>query len=227
MAANAAEIDLPSTRRTRAICAFAAFVLLALGTWRAAEVFTQPAVSDAPISLEQQKLLNVIEPLAGAGNVRINVHRTDAGARDFLVMIDTAGTPARGLGSDIEAVLTKAAGFSAAAGDTLTVQEFPFAEGASARPQPSELGQLGIMALLVFLLSWGAFAPAPSSAAPALVARKKDRKPTTTSTRRPRPVAVDISSPQASRAATAAQTASENPAETAKVIRAWMRAPES
>ena len=227
MAAKPAESDVNGMRRARAISAFAAFILLGLGIWRGAEVFTQPAVTTAPMSLEQEKLLHVIEPLAGAGNVRISVHRADAGARNFLVMIDTANSAARDIGKDVEAIFTKAAGFDAAKGDTLTVQEFPFAEGASARPALGDLAQLGIMGLLVFLLSWGAFAPAPSAAAPALVSRKKGRRSEQSEPpSRPRPVPVDLSPSDGSRAAAAAKTARENPTETAKVIRAWMRSPE-
>ena len=228
MAAKTAESDANGMRRARAISAFAAFILLGLGIWRASEVFTQPAANLAPISLEQEKLLHVIEPLAGAGNVRVTVHRTDAGARSFLVMIDTANSSARAIGKDVEAIFTKAAGFDAARGDTLTVQEFPFAEGASARPTPTELAQLGVIGLLVFLLSWAAFAPAPSTSAPVLVGRKKERRSAPgTAPRRSRPVPVELSPEEGSRAATAAKTARENPSETAKVIRAWMRSPEA
>ena len=228
MTAKTADTDANGMRRARAISAFAAFVLLSLGIWQASEVFTQPASSKAPISLEQEKLLHVIEPLAGAGNVRVTVHRTDAGARSFLVMIDTANSTARGIGKDVEAIFTKAVGFDAARGDTLTVQEFPFADGASARPAPADLAQLGIIGLLVFLLSWGAFAPAPSAGTPALVSRKKERRSSRSDAPdRPRPVPVDLSPPEGSSASAAAKTARENPAETAKVIRAWMRSPEA
>ena len=228
MAAKTADTDVTGMRRARAISAFAAFILLGLGIWRASEVFTQPAERSAPISLEQEKLLHVIEPLAGTGNVRLTVHRTDAGARNFLVMIDTANSTARGTGKDVEAIFTKAAGFDAARGDTLTVQEFPFAEGASARPAPTDLAQLGIIGLLVFLLSWAAFAPVPSAGTPALVSRKKERRSAqTASPRRTRPVPVDLSPEEGSRAAAAAKTARENPTETANVIRAWMRSPET
>lgn len=228
MAAKIAEQDMSGARRARAISAIAAFVLLGLGLWRGAEVFTQPAQSTSPISVEQEKLLHVIEPLAGAGNVRLTVRRADAGARDFLVMIDTASSGSRGIGEDIEGILEKAAGFDAARGDTLTVQEFPFVGGATARPNPNELAQLGVIGLLVFLLSWGAFAPAPSSTSPALAGRKRERKSSATDAPgRPRPVAVDLTPSSSSSARAAAKTANENPVETAKVIRAWMRSSET
>ena len=230
MAAKTAETEASGLRNVRAIAAFAAFILLGLGIWRASDVFTQPAVGTAAISLEQEKLLHVIEPLTGPGNVRVSVRRSEAGERDFLVMIDTASSGARDLGQQIEAILGKAAGFTAAQGDTLTVQEFPFADGARARPEASELAQLGIMGLLVFLLSWGAFAPASSAPAPEITHRKKPRRggpAAPEDARRPRPVAVDMTPSDGSSAAAAAKTASDNPAETAKIIRAWMRAPES
>ena len=228
MAAKPAETDVSGTQRIRAICAVAAFALLGLVTWQATDVFTRPAVSEAPISVEQQKLLHVIEPLAGAGNVRLSVRRAGAGSRDFLVMIDTSATAARGLGEDIEAILTKAAGFSAATGDTLTVQEFAFASGANARPDSQDLAQLGIMGLLVFLLSWGAFAPAPSRAVPEITSRKKSRRNAVDDApRRSRPVAVDLAQTDTSTVSTAAKAAQKNPTETANVIRAWMRNPET
>lgn len=228
MATKPAESDVSGTQRIRAICAIAAFVLLALATWRATDVFTQPVISDAPISVEQQKLLHVIEPLAGAGNVRLSVRRAGAGSRDFLVMVDTSTSAARGLGADIEAILTKAAGFSPKNGDTLTVQEFAFAQGASARPGTQDLAQLGIMGLLIFLLSWGAFAPLPSRAAPEVTSRKKSKRQTSVDApRRPRPVAVDIGQSEPSRVSAAARTAQNNPEETANVIRAWMQNPET
>ena len=228
MAAKPAETDASGTQRIRAICAIAAFALLGLATWQATDVFTRPVVSEVPISVEQQKLLHVIEPLAGAGNVRLSVRRAGAGSRDFLVMIDTSATAARGLGEDIESILTKAAGFSTANGDTLTVQEFAFAGGVTARPDAQDLAQLGIMGLLVFLLSWGAFAPAPSRAAPDVTSRRKSkRNELEEAPRRTRPVAVDLSPAETSRVSAAAKAAQKNPSETANVIRAWMRNPET
>ena len=112
MAAKTAETEASGLRNVRAIAAFAAFILLGLGIWRASDVFTQPAVGTAAISLEQEKLLHVIEPLTGPGNVRVSVRRSEAGGRDFLVMIDTASSGARDLGQQIEAILGKAAGFN-------------------------------------------------------------------------------------------------------------------
>ena len=219
-----AQTDGAGHRRARMICAFAALVLLGLGLWRGAEIFTKPAGAPDFISQEQQTLLHVLEPLAGAGNVRLTVRREEGGSRTFLVFVNTAAGNIRPLAREIETTLVHAAGFSSAKGDALTVREFPFAAGTSAAPQPRELIELGVIALLVFLLSWGAFAP--QSAPAERTARKKPKPAANDAAPRPRPVAVDVTPMPGSQAASAAKSASEDPAGTAKIIRAWMRAPE-
>ena len=224
MATRVVETGTAGSRRVRAICALAACMLLGLGLWRGAAVFTQPAETPLELTQQQQTLIHVLEPIAGNGNVRVTVRSTGRKTRDILVLFDTTGSDAAQLASDIEAMLGAAIGFDATAGDTLTVREFPFVGGSSAAPQMAELAELGVIGLLIFLLSWGAFAPqkyVPEAAPNRSRSRKlsEDRPPRT------RPMAVDLSAP-GSKSASAAKTANEDPSGTAKVIRAWMRAPE-
>lgn len=224
MAARSVETDVSGSRRARAICALAAVFLLGLGLWRGAEVFSAPAGNAHVATSEQQNLLNVIEPLAGAGNVRVSVRRAGNGVRNFLVMIDTTSGETGPLGQEIEAILVTAVGFNTALGDTLTVKEFPFARGTSAQPAAAELIELGLIGFLVILLSWGAFMPSRPETAPVYKKRSKtERDPAPTRTR---PVAVDLSPPAGSKTSSAAKAANEDPVGTAKIIRAWMRSPE-
>jgi len=225
MATKSIETVATGTRRLRAICALAACILLGLGIWRGAEVFTQPADTSAHLSEEQRALLHVIEPLAGTGNVRVTVFPTSQSTRDFLVLIDSLRNSPRSLAKDIEAILGSAAGFNATLGDTLTVREFPFVDGLAASPKATELAELGVLSILVFLLAWGAFAPPKQvveSSGRAKSKRTADDRPSRT-----RPVAVDLVSANDSKAVSAAKTATDDPAGTANVIRAWMRSPEN
>ena len=225
MATRTVETGMADTRRVRAICAMAACILLGLGMWRGAGILTKPAEAPVAASVEQQNLISVIETLAGPGNARVTVRRSGKGIRDFLVLIDTSNGTARPLGKQIEAMLVSAAGFDPALGDTLTVREYAFVGGSASKPATSELVELGVIGLLVFLLSWGAFAPARQTVETQL--RPKTKRSSDEQSARPRPVAVDLNSSTGNSAASAARTANEDPAGTAKIIRAWMHAPEA
>lgn len=225
MATKSIETGDSGHRRARAICAMAACILLGLGIWRGAEVFSQPADVQSQLSAEQQKLLHVIEPLTGAGNARVTVRKSGKKTRDFLVMIDASSGIAQSAPADIEAILINAAGFNAALGDTLTVRQLAFASGTSANPEAAELIELSVMGLLVFLLSWGAFAPTRQATETRL--RSKNKRSPDNRPPRTRPVAVDLTETPNSKTVSAAKTATENPAETANVIRAWMRSSET
>ena len=225
MATKSIETGANGARRQRAICAIAAFVLLGLGIWRGAEAF-QP-VTETPVQLseQQQQILHVVEPLAGAGNVRVTVRRAGKAARDFLILINSPGGALQPIAKDIEAILGSAVGFDAGRGDTLTVREFPFAKGVAGGPDIAEMVELGVIGLLVFLLSWGAFAPAKVE--PELVTRTRPKRTSEVKPARTRPVAVDLSQSGGGKMSSAAKTATEDPAGTAKIIRAWMRSPEA
>jgi len=161
----------------------------------------------------------------GAGNVRATIRRSTKRTRDFLILINRTGDDVGSLAPDIEAILASAAGFSTTGGDTLTIREFTFASGAMAGPEATEIGELGVIGILVFLLAWGAFAPPKTDSE--MSGRTKLKRSNETRPQRTRPVAVDLSEPSNSKTASAAQAATEDPAGTAKVIQAWMRSPEA
>lgn len=224
MAVRSTDVDLSGNRRARLICAVAAASMLGLGLWRSGEIFSQPAASPGPFTLEQEQLLHIIEPLTGVGNVRVNVRDIGDNARDFLILVDVSGGVTRSLGEDIEALLKNAAGFDAEFGDKLTVHELPFAKGASAQPSPAEILELTAIGFLMFLLSWGAFAPQPRSIERSVKTKTKRKDPEAPP--RTRPVAVDLSEANGPKTNEAAKAATSDPAGTAKIIRAWMHTSE-
>lgn len=225
MAIKSTETGTTGARRLRGICAMAAFILLGLGIWRGADAFQPSVATTAEITPQQQQILHVIEPFVGVGNARVTVRRAGKNIREFLILINSSTGEAVSMAKDIESVLVSAVGFNAPLGDTLTIREFPFASGVAAGPEVSEMVELGVIGLLVFLLSWGAFAPPKS--APETLSRGRTKRTPEDKPQRTRPVAVDLSQPSTNKMSSAAKTAVEDPAGTAKVIRAWMRSPEA
>jgi len=198
--------------RLRALAIAGAALALGLMLWRGAEVFTaQPQTQ--PASQQDRQLLNLIEPVTGAGNARISVRYSEAGERSFLVLVNGTESATSPHAARIESILSAGAGYSSA--DTLTVQQFPFAPGVSAAPQVTELTEMSVLGLLTLLLCFLGFAPRRS--APKHVPQIVESE---TAPLRPQaaPVRVGIS-PKANRAA---EAAAQDPAKAAEIIRKWM-----
>ncbi|MBU1288953.1 MAG: hypothetical protein KJ871_14645 [Alphaproteobacteria bacterium] len=199
--------------------ALAAFVIaLGLLAWRGSTLLTADHALPASATPLEASLINLVDPVAGAGNARISVTTTAAGGRTVLVLLDAAEA-ARA--STIESLVTTAARLDVAAGDLLVIQTAPFARGAPGRPDSQAYGELALLALLVGLAGWLGFAPRADSEVPGTTT-EHPKAPmeapvhslTTTAMRplRTVPVTSDV-----------ADLARKDPARAADILRGWMK----
>ncbi|MCF6328546.1 MAG: hypothetical protein L3J02_01930, partial [Henriciella sp.] len=148
---------------TRILTLIALFLAAGVLSIRAADLFPAPAQAPQNGSTTEQSLINLLEPVAGAGNIRVSIHgRFD---RTVLVLINgpqvaTAASEATTL--EIETI-TKAALALDTARETLTLSQFPFADRPQASLSSLEMAELVGLGLLCALLTVMLIAP-PSQA---------------------------------------------------------------
>ncbi|MBY9067374.1 hypothetical protein K1X12_10715 [Hyphomonas sp. WL0036] len=189
------------------------FLALSLAVWRASSLLTgsQPD----PRSPAEASLLNLIEPIAGAGNARVTIARNPEGGRTLLLLLDARAATAAG---DLQRILPDAAGLDFKRGDKLVIEQAAFARGLPGRPDTAawlELSALGLISLISAGMALSTLRPAGSVAAPA-PAREPEREMRVEPLRPLRPIA-PVSVPDASEAAR------RDPAKAAAVLRGWMR----
>ena len=206
-----------STPRLLALAA----LILAAGVFavRATDLFSSPL--PAPVGdRAEQELTYLIEPLIGADKVRVSVSGSDT--RSVLVMLDGEATAnMTALRTQIESILTAVIGFNPET-DTLTLKQFPFAQGVNGALRPIEMAELTGLGLLCGLLLIGlinrgaapiAERPVPA-AAPAAMPREIPQAP------QARLAAPEPSQP--SELQTASTLAETKPNETARIVRDWL-----
>ena len=204
--------------RLIAIAAFALAVVLT--GWRAVSVFS-PKAAPASASLQERSLVSLLEPVTGAGQVRLSVNRHSDGSKAYLVLVD-GPVPDAGATSThaplISDLLTSAAGYNAAS-DSLTIRQFPFARNLAAGIAPSDIAELSLLLALVALSAGLAFAPY-STSEPAVDLRTPLQAANEIEARQAMypPPAFDVSIDDATDLAT------RDAAATASVIRRWMAA---
>lgn len=208
-----------ATARALLLSALALAACLCL--WRGAQAFTTDTSSLTTGSPQETRLAGLLEPVAGAGKVRVSLRAGADGTAHYLVMLDRTPEEGAQLPARIEAVITSAAGYDAAAGDTLSVQQFPFAAGAGTRPEPAALIEIGALAALCALLA-GALMSRQASPMPQPVeAPRAETSPVRLSpVRAMAPDMIDDEAGPALRKA--GQAASADPTRAAQVIRRWM-----
>ena len=186
--------------------AMAAFVIaLGLLAWRGSALLTADHALPASATPLEASLMNLVDPIAGAGNARISVTTTAAGGRTVLVLLDAAEAAKASM---IESLVTTAARLDVAAGDLLVIDSQAY-------------GELALLALLAGLAGWLGFAPRTDSEVPGATMEHPKApmeapvRPLTTTAVRPLrtvPVTSDV-----------ADLARKDPARAADILRGWMK----
>ena len=150
-------IKTPTTR----ILTLAALTLAAgVFCLRAVDLFSGGIETAAIGSPLEQELTHLIEPIAGAGNVRVSVK--GGNARKYLVLLNgpqlNADQPSD-IKTSAEAIIKSAAPFNAAK-DTLTLSQFPFAYSVSGELTTLEIAEFSGLGLICILLLAGLAQPA-------------------------------------------------------------------
>ncbi|MEM9226122.1 MAG: hypothetical protein AAGA24_06370 [Pseudomonadota bacterium] len=205
----------PTTR----ILALAALVLAAgLFSVRATAVFTAPQASPAIGTAAEQKVAHLLEPIVGAGQVRVSIHQAGEGPNSFLIIFNrgaAAPTEIETLQKTIDQVLINGAGLVPGQ-DTVTYLSVPFAAapGMLTRSQLFELIGLGSLALFILAALLAQMTGAPSRAAP-----RRDDEPAPKADAPQIIPARDVDDAMSQ----AAHLAAQDPDRTVTVIRKWMK----
>ena len=211
-------------RQIRLLAIAATALALGLTGWRTLETLTQPATTSNIGSAYEQELVALIEPVTGRGAARLKLHRNEAGSRNFLILIDGAEVSVSPHMVRLEALLVSAAGLNLAAGDTLDIQQFPFAKSVSPRPSQAEIAELAGLGLLTLLLGFMAFTPGRVQIASRSMPMRADIEPSS----RLRPMVPELNEEQSlSRVAEVSSEVSRDPAAAATILRRWMRGEET
>lgn len=217
----------PAAGPARAVLLGALALALCLLGWRAVETFTAPVPAATPGPASTTNTLALLETVTGPGRVKLARLNSQQDARSFLVMVD-AEVPADIDTARIETILAASAGFDKKAGDTLTVDVFPFAPGVSARPDRPALIEIGGLAVLSALLA-GLLAMPRGPSRPD-IRDLDDAAPAQRPATRLRAIAPDrlgeldlLSADDSPAVRQAGDVAASNPAAAANVLRRWMR----
>lgn len=218
-----ADTDTTSGRAAtaRALLLSALALAACLCLWRGSQIFTVDSSSLASGSPEETRLAGLLEPVAGTGKVRVSLRNGADGTAHYLVMLDRVPEEGAELPARIEAVVAAVTGYDLAAGDTLSVQQFPFAAGTSARPEPAALIEMGALAILCALLAGALMTRQESPVSQPVEAPRADPSPVRLSP--VRAMDADMIDDEAGPALRqAGQAASADPTGAAQVIRRWM-----
>lgn len=202
---------------TRALALFAFLLATILGCWRAADIFTTNAPDWQPASATEASLMGILEPVAGAGNLRLSVTGDAGSGRTVMILLSSK---AADVAPTVERLAESVAMVQPEAGDQLIVEQADFANGHPGQPTTEEWIELGLLSALSILLAWLGFAPAGRPAPEVLTAAPTEPVHTDTAsilpaaTRKPMPVLEPDE---------AADLARKDPARAASVLRSWMR----
>lgn len=205
----------PTTRILTLVALFMAAGVLSL---RAVDLFTGPAQVSGVGSANEQALTGLLEPITGAGNVRVAIRGKPV--RTFLILVNgeqTATQTSQSVKRDIETIVTAATGYKPER-DILTISQFPFAKGAGGELSALEMVEFTALALLCALLI--ALLAAPARASVKVEDDKRvqaDMPPANLHVVKPEPVlAADNDIDRA------AQIAANDPSGTVRLIREWI-----
>ncbi len=141
------------TPTTRILTLIALFLAAGVLSVRAADLFTAPVQAPQSGSATEQSLINLLEPIAGAGNIRVSIHGRFE--RTVLVLFNgpqAATAASEAIMLEIETI-TKAALALDTTRETLTLSQFPFATTSQASISSLKMAELVGLGLLCALLT--------------------------------------------------------------------------
>lgn len=213
--------DTVPTQRSGWILA-ALVLTIGLAGIRAGDLLPASPAPLAGLTPHEARLTGLVETLAGPGHARVHETRTSDGSRQVFVLIDAAA-PMDGLVDAELANLFEAAGMlDPLRGDRLMVQRAAFANGGWTQPTTAESVELLAYLLLAACLLGQMVALLRPQVAPQTSEKRPLAAASTAATPAPRaPVA--SADPTTNRLAAVREAMSEDPAEAARIIRAWVR----
>ncbi len=206
------------TPSLRALTLLALILAVGVLSLRAIDLFTGAPEPAASTSKAEQTLTGLLEPVTGAGNVRVAIEGISP--RTFLILVNGPEAPDETstiTAERIEAIVLAGTGFQADR-DGLTISQFPFASGIGAEISTLKLAEFtGLSLLCTLLLVLIAMPRQPATVSQSDTSDKPKRQP----------ASLRLVEPQTAPAADtdidrAAQIAASDPGGTARLIRAWI-----
>lgn len=205
--------------RVAALVAFA--LALGLLVWRASDVMLDGDRGAPVYTSQEMSLLNILEPVAGAGNVRVSLVDS-SGGRNIVVLLNSA------IDVDTAKVLQltqRALAVDPAAGDMVTIDAAVFSNGLAGSLNFAEYLELVALLSLGGLCGWQAFRPETKLDVGATELRLPSLPQQAVL-----PAEPPVHPPESANAFDGdalLKIAKHNPAKAAQIIRDWMNAEEA
>lgn len=195
-------------------------LVLCLGGWRL-NTMLQTQTAPHPQAGLDETLTGLVEPIAGAGNIRISISENAAGQKTGLVVLNALSKDAVAQIEAVKRIILTGASIDLEAGDSVVIEQVPFASNMSSGFSTDNMIELGAFVALLALMAMAA-----------LKSRDGDTAslPRAETSLRARPQDIDIETMATKTVASAprqtnnlAKTVNEDPAAAAEVLRSWMR----
>lgn len=195
-------------------------LVLCLGGWRLNTMLQTKTMPQTQAGLDET-LTGLIEPIAGAGNIRISISQNAAGQKTALVVLNALSKDAVAQIETVKRIVLTGANIDLEVGDTVVIEQVPFASSISGGLSTDNMIELGVFVALLGLMAIAAVKNRDSEIASA---------PQTEASFRARSQSLDIEAevskiaPSVPRQTSKlAKSINEDPAAAAEVLRGWMR----
>ena len=195
-------------------------LVLCLGGWRLNTMLQTQATPQPPSGLDET-LTGLVEPIAGMGNIRISISENLAGHKTALVVLNALSKDAVAQIETVKRIVLTGANIDLEAGDTVVIEQVPFASSMSGGLSTDNMIELGIFVALFGIMAMAAVKNRDSETVSV---------PQAEASFRARSQGLDIEAVASKTAPSAprqtsklAKTINEDPAAAAEVLRGWMR----
>lgn len=214
--------DTVPTQRSGWILA-ALVLTIGLAGVRAGDLLPASPAPLAGLTPHEARLTGLVETLAGPGHARVHETRTADGTRQVFVLIDAAAPMDGVVDAELSDLFQAAGMLDPLRGDRLMVQRAAFANGSWIQPTTAESVELLAYLLLAACLLGQMVALLRPQVSSQPVEKRPLAAAATPSATLAAQAPVASADPTASRLAAVREAMSEDPAEAARIIRAWVR----
>jgi flagellar biosynthesis/type III secretory pathway M-ring protein FliF/YscJ len=205
-----------------ALAIVALMLTLMMGGWRASQMMLTGSTTQTSNAAETS-LLQIIDPIVGAGNARISVTGEAEDGRVAVVLLNRlSGEVSPAQMAAVERLISAAMNVTETSADQVLIEYADFATGAPGQLTPAQYGELMGFIGLAGLLSWMALATrAERIEVRSEVMPMVHIDPVSTPPQILTPVATESDVPE-----TAAEMIRRDPSRAADVLRGWMSGKE-
>ena len=206
----------------RLFALLALLVAACLLVWRGMLLLSPPEPTWQASNSAESQLMGILAPLTGAENIRLTVSETGEGARSVVILL---AADVEEMTPDVMRVATRSANLDETTGDVLVIETAAFSTHAFSSTTPADMMEIFALGIVCLALGWIIVISAPAQVqmqtAPSLRRSEGDGAPDfLPEIRRERSTVHPDHLPDTE---AVARVARRDPAQAAKIIRAWMR----